>query len=172
VRGVNHEVTEISTLVPRLEARATTLKLVMNDEISVAGMKRAGKGLSSHDLATFNADVATVQAQLQKVRAQLSTIAPGDPARAVLEQRQRLLVNDVGALMDLLELPVNKGEFDQRVGELQKQGVDPNAVYMLHNMRALVANERIDRLLQTLKSQGIDPDGIVRDALKQRGGSP
>ena len=146
VRGVNHEVEELAKVIERLEARASsykggreayknqqTLNRAMQREVSGDPSKDPKTGLSAHTLATFNADVRTVLDQSAEIVNGLQSLRPGESS-AVLDERRKNNDNDVGALLNLLDLPVAEDALRSRLKELEAQGVDTKAVLALKQM--------------------------------------
>lgn len=146
VRGVNHEITELAELIARLDAHANkvggrdaykkdaTLQKAMKTEISEMGLKDPkATSLSSHDLANVNADVATLEKQIAEAQAAVERLPPGADRRAA-ERRLEMLEADVGAIMDLLDLPSNEKQFQQRLEALEKLGVEPAAIRTLQQL--------------------------------------
>jgi hypothetical protein len=149
VRGVNHEVAELATVVDRLEQKAadsgvkpdvaydTPAKLgaAVAPEVS-AGPKAPGKPLTAHDVAVLNSDLVTLGAQMREVTAMLDALGPG-ARRQVYEARLKLLQQDIGAVWVLLDLPVNRRDFEKRMTELKKAKValSPEAMSNLEAVR-------------------------------------
>jgi hypothetical protein len=138
VRGVNHEVTELAKLIERLEAKppkggreayksSGTLARAMEREISDYAKKDAKTGLSAHTLATFNADVKTLIDQSTELS---NGPKPGE-SRDVYNERRKINENDVGALINLLDLPVEENALKARLKELEGQGVNTKAIQAL-----------------------------------------
>jgi hypothetical protein len=92
----------------------------METEISATRFADTKKPLSAHTLSVINSSVPMVHARLQELTQARDKMGPGDPGRELLQRRIDLAEADLGALMNVLDLPPGESKFSARLKQLDK----------------------------------------------------